>query len=248
MRSRSGRLDCAGRAMGAVREMVRGQENGVTLVEVLPSLRTSLPPRLASEVWPCTARRVGADLHVGGVSLTSLAQRYGTPCHVLDERDVRQRCREYRDAFGQGAVTYAARALACRGVLRWIEEEGLGLSVCSVGELAVAGAVGFPAGRVVLHGDARTPADLRAALEYRVARVGIGSLSEIPRLGAGGHGRQKVLLPVLLGPGRAGATGIAMAPDEERFGLPVGHDGLDEAVRRVAGQPGLELVGLDYFL
>jgi diaminopimelate decarboxylase len=228
--------------------MVSGQEDGMTLVDVLPSLRTSLPPRLAADLWPYTARRVGAEVYVGGVALSALARAYGTPCYVVDEQDVRRRCREYRAAFGEGAVAYAARALACRQVLRWVAEEGLGLSVCSAGELAVARAVGFPAERLILHGDAKTPTDLHAALNYRVGRVVIESVSEIPRLAAEASRRQKVLLRVLLGSGSVAATGIPVAPDDERFGLSVADGELDEAVRRVIGQPSLELVGLDYFL
>jgi diaminopimelate decarboxylase len=185
---------------------------------------------------------------VGGVALTEVAQRFGTPCHVLDEQDVRQRCQQFRAAFGDGAVAYAARALACRSVLGWIAEEGLGLSVCSAGELAVAQSVGFPAERLILHGDAKTPTDLHAALDYRVGRVVIESTSEIPRLAAEVTGCQKVLLRVLVGCGPAGATGIAVAPDAERFGLSLLDGELDEAVRRVVAQRKLELVGLDYFL
>ncbi|GAA5198712.1 diaminopimelate decarboxylase [Rugosimonospora acidiphila] len=219
------------------------------MVDVLPSLRTSLPQRLEPDLWPYTARRVGPELYVGEVSLSALAQRYGTPCYVLDEKDVRRRCGEYRAAFGEGAVSYAARAFTSGRLVRWMAEEGLGLSVCSAGELAVARGVGFPAERLTMHGDAKTPVDLRAATECRVGRVVVTSLQEISRLATEGRGRrQKVLLRVLLGPAMPGATGLPAAPDEERFGLSAGTEELDEAVRRVTAQPGLELVGLDYFL
>jgi diaminopimelate decarboxylase len=57
-----------------------------------------------------------------------------------------------------------------------------------------------------------------------------------------------VLLRVLLGPAKADKSSISIGPDEERFGLSVGHEELDEAVARVVAQPGLELVGLDYCL
>jgi diaminopimelate decarboxylase len=226
----------------------------MTLVDVLPSLRSSLPPRLAPDLWPYTAQRSGADLQVGGVGLTALAQHYGTPCYVLDERDVRQRCREYRTAFGEDAVTYAARALPSGGVLRWIAEEGLGLSVCSAGELALARAVGFPAGRLIMHGDAKTPDDLHAAMDYRVGRTVIASLSEIPRLVAAANGsRRKVLLRVLFGPDGAPGDdggdrvkrGACAAPAWERLGLSIDDGELDEAVRRVVAQPSLKLIGLD---
>ncbi len=220
----------------------------MTLADVLPSLRSSLPHRLDSGLWPATAARIGADVTVGGVALTELAHRYGTPSYVLDEQDVRLRCRQYRTAFGDEAVAYAARALACGAVLRWIAEEGLGLSVCSAGELAVATAAGFPADRVILHGDAKAPADLHAALQYPVGRVVVTCLSEIPRLAAEVRGRQKVLLRALAPAGPAGTGDVPAPPDGERFGLSTAHGELDEAVGRVLGQRGLDLVGLDFFL
>ena len=221
----------------------------MTLADVLPSLRSSLPPhRLDSGLWPLTAAGAGANVTVGGVALAELARRHGTPCYVLDEQDVRLRCRQYRSAFGDGAVAYAARALASRAVFSWVRQEGLGLSVCSAGELAIAAAVGFPAERLVLHGDAKAPADLHAALDYRVGRVVIESLSEIPRLAAEVRGRQKVLLRVLAPAGPAGTGGIPAPRDDERFGVSTAPGELDEAVGRILGQPGLELVGLDFFL
>nr|WP_276611651.1 hypothetical protein [Cryptosporangium phraense] len=45
----------------------------------------------------------------------------------------------------------AAESTSGCAVARWVAEEGLSLDVCSAGELAVARAVGFPAGRIVLH-------------------------------------------------------------------------------------------------
>jgi diaminopimelate decarboxylase len=50
---------------------------------------------------------------------------------VLDETDVRERCAVYAAAFGTSNVVYAAKALLCRGLLRWIDKAGLDLAVCS---------------------------------------------------------------------------------------------------------------------
>jgi diaminopimelate decarboxylase len=220
----------------------------MALADALSSLRSSRPHPLDSGLWPATATRVAADMTVGGVALSELAHRHGTPGYVLDEQDVRLRCRQYRDAFGDGAVAYAARALACGALFGWMAQEGLGLSVCSAGEVAVAAAAGFPAGRMILHRDAKSPADLHAALDYRVGRVVVTCLSEIPRLAAEIRGRQQVLLRMLAPSGPAGAGDIPAPPEGERFGLSAAHGELDEAVGRILGQRGLELVGLDFFL
>lgn len=221
----------------------------MTLTDILPSLRASLPPRLDPEIWPLTTHRCGGgDIEIGGIPLNDLAEQHGTPTYLLDEADVRARCCLYGAAFGAGNVVYAAKALTCRGLLRWIGEEGMGLEVYSAGQLAVAASVGFPAGRIVLHGDAKTPRDLRAALSYGVGRIVIESPCEVARLAAlSGGRRQRVLLRVL--PTHLDfpdAAGLSAAADADRFG--VTSDELDETVARIAAQPCLELAGLDICL
>lgn len=83
-------------------------------------------------VWPASTDRLPhGGLAVGGVSLAELADRFGTPAYVLDEGEVRARCRTYRDAFPEAEVLYAAKAFLSRAMVRWVGEEGLGLDVCS---------------------------------------------------------------------------------------------------------------------
>ncbi|MGW8875158.1 hypothetical protein ACWGPC_19330, partial [Streptomyces mirabilis] len=50
-------------------------------------------------VWPRSARpEPHGDVSVAGVSLTEAADRFGTPLYLLDEQEVRERCRAYRTA------------------------------------------------------------------------------------------------------------------------------------------------------
>ena len=152
-----------------------------------------IPPRpesteellqLAPNVWPRNAVR-GDDgiVDVAGVSVTSLAQEYGTPLFVIDEDDFRARCREIAAAFGGGAnVRYAGKAFLSSEIARWIEEEGLSLDVCTGGELAVALHAGFPPERIALHGNNKSVAELTAAVKNGIAHVVVDSMIEIERL------------------------------------------------------------------
>lgn len=190
-------------------------------------------------VWPATAIwSSDGDLTVGGVSMSTIAATYGTPTYVLDERDVRRRCREYVDAFGQGNVAYTAKALLSRAIARWTGEERLGLYVGSAGELHVAQAVGFPADRIVMYGNAKTPQDLHAAFTGGVGTIVVESMSEIARLAATAPHGQRLLLRVL--------TGMEMADGvDRRFGLRIDTGEAQAAVARIIAQKGLRLVGLD---
>ncbi len=216
-------------------------------------------------IWPRTARAVaGGGISVGGVPLADIAAGYGTPAYVLDEADVRQRCRGYRQAFPDAEIAYAGKAFLCRAMAHWVDEEGLSLDVCSEGELAVASSVGFPAQRIVLHGNAKTPGDLRAELAYGVGRIVVDSAGEIARIAAlaqpaahplaqpAAHPlagplarpRQRVLVRVTPGVDAHTHPALATGVENQKFGFSLSTGAAADAVRRILAQPELELAGL----
>jgi diaminopimelate decarboxylase len=174
-------------------------------------------------VWPAstTEPRSGHPA-VGGVPLAEIADRFGTPVYVLDEGEVRERCRTYRHAFPDAEVLYAAKAFLCRAMVHWMQEEGLGLDVCSAGELELAVTTGFPPERIVLHGNAKSPRDLQSALRLGVGRIVIDSPSEIARLAAavGPGGHQRVMVRVVPGTARAATRRSVPAPTTRSSACP----------------------------
>lgn len=159
------------------------------------------PTELASNVWPRNASR-GADGEVtlAGLAVSELAEQYGTPLFVIDEDDFRSRCRDMAAAFGGAArVHYASKAFLCTEVARWIKDEGLGLDVCSAGELAVALRAEFPPERIALHGNNKSEAELAQAVQAGVGHIVVDSMIEIDRLDA-------IMRPGRRGARRAGAS------------------------------------------
>jgi diaminopimelate decarboxylase len=134
-------------------------------------------------VWPRGAARAGGALTVGGADVRDLAAEFGTPLFVLDEEDFRGRCRDFRQAFGDEAgVYYAAKAFCCRAVLRWVAEEGLGVDVCTGGELEVALAAGVDPAMITLHGSNKLLPELERAVSVGVGHIVVDSFEEIARL------------------------------------------------------------------
>ncbi|NEA04423.1 diaminopimelate decarboxylase, partial [Streptomyces sp. SID10116] len=212
-----------------------------------PAPASTGPSDTDLSVWPTTTTQpTHGDLTVGGVPLTDIAERFGTPAYLIDEADVRARCRAYRRAFPDADVLYAAKAFLCRAMAHWVEEEGLGLDVCSAGELELAVTTGFPADRIVLHGNAKSPHDLAAALRLGVGRIVIDSASEIARLAAAvpPGSRQKVMVRVVPGIAAGGHAKIRTGTDDQKFGLSLTDGSAQHAVARILGQPTLDLVGL----
>ncbi len=205
------------------------------------------PDAPAAPLWPASARAVpGGGLAVGGVPLAEVADRFGTPVYVLDEDEVRARARAWRTALPGADVAYAGKAFLSRAMIRWIEEEGLSLDVCSAGELELAVHSGFPAERIVLHGNAKSPDDVQAALRLGVGRIVIDGTGEIARLAAlvPPGTRQRVLLRVVPGVTAGAHAAVRTGMDGQKFGLSVAGGEAEEAVARLLGQPRLELVGL----
>ncbi len=193
------------------------------------------------KIWPLTAEPAYS---VGGVALTEIAERFGTPTYVLDEEHVRLRCREYRKTMAPHEVAYASKAFLCRAMARWIHEEGLSLDVCSEGELAIARAVGFPAERILLHGNGKTPEELSEALDYGVGRIVVDSPGEVARLAAVARRRQRVLLRVTPGVDAHVHKAVTTGTENQKFGLSISSGAATDVIRRVLDQPSLELSGL----
>jgi len=211
---------------------------------------------LLPQLW---SRTVDRDEHgrltVGGVDVVTLAREFGTAAYVIDEADFRARARSFRDDFGApfedlGGVDvyYAGKAFLCTEVARWVADEGLSLDVCSGGELAVAQRAGFPAERIGLHGNNKSVAELRQALEYGVGRIVVDSFEEIDRLAALAADlgvRAPVMVRVTVGVEAHTHEFIATAHEDQKFGFSLASGRAAEAVDRVlARRDALDLRGL----
>ncbi len=198
------------------------------------------------DLLPRTARADGGRLVVGGCDVAALADAYGTPLYVYDEADLRERCREYRDAFGDG-VAYAGKAFLCMAMARLVAEEGLALDVATGGELHVALAAGFPPERIVFHGNNKTEDELRTALDAGVGRIVADSFDELDRLEAlvaAGHVSPTVLVRVTPGVEAHTHEYIATGADDSKFGFTVSTGAAEEAALRVAKSDALRFGGL----
>ncbi len=205
------------------------------------------PNELVPLLWSSTAAKADGVLTVGGVRLPDLAVEHGTPAYVLDEADFRARARAFRDAFADYDVFYAGKAFLCTATARWVAEEGLSLDVCSGGELTVAERAGFPMERVGFHGNNKTPAELRRAVELGVGRIIVDSFEEIERLTtvvADLDARARVMVRVTAGVEAHTHEYIATAHEDQKFGFSITSGDALEAVRRVQTAEGLDLLGL----
>jgi diaminopimelate decarboxylase len=205
---------------------------------------SALPPHLLPSTAEVDER---GRLSVGGCDVVELAERFGTPLFVYDEAHLRARCREAVAAFGEGAVSYAAKAFLCTAMARLAAEEGLGLDVASEGELHVALAADVPPERLVLHGNNKSEAELGRALEVGVGRVVVDSDDELDRieaLVAAGARRPEVLIRVTPGVDAHTHEYVTTGRDDSKFGFGLASGAAAAAVARARRSPAVELVGI----
>jgi diaminopimelate decarboxylase len=193
-------------------------------------------------------------VQVGGCDVIELAAEFGTPAYVVAEDDLRARARTFvaagRElAEAELAVVYASKAFPCTAVLSVFAEEGLWCDVASGGELHLALGAGFAPARLVLHGNAKSRLELRAALERRVGLIVVDNFDEIERLAAliadgalGGSERQAVLIRAT--PDVAGATHAKISTGQANSKFGFGLADVGEAAERIGGVDGLQLRGI----
>jgi len=186
-------------------------------------------------------------LSIGGVDVIDLAAEFGTPLFVYDEDHLRARCREARQVFGDGGAIYATKAFLCRAMAKLVHSEGLRLDVATGGELFIALEAGVPADRLVLHGNNKSTPELRSALEVGVGRIVVDSLDEldrIERLVADGSSPPTVLLRINPGIEVHTHEHIQTGNLDSKFGFALATGQAEDAVRRAATSPSMDLVGL----
>lgn len=196
--------------------------------------------------------KTGAELTISSISATALAKEFGTPAFIMDEADFRERASAWNtalnNAFGSntGVVYYAAKAFICVEVARWIKDLGIGIDVCTGGELAVALKGGIDPAKIEVHGNNKSVAEIEKAVSVGVGTIVIDSLYEIERVAAAAtkHGVvQKVLLRLTPGIEAHTHESIATAHEDVKFGFSIASGAAWSAIAQVRTQSSLELRG-----
>jgi diaminopimelate decarboxylase len=189
------------------------------------------------------------ELTLAGVPASELVERFGSPLVVLLEDVIRQNCRDYRrrfEIYPRSRIYYASKAFLTVGMCKLLQQEGLGLDVVSAGELYTAQAADFPPADILLHGNAKTQAELELAVKMGVGRIVIDSFNDIARLAELANRFLKTLrVHLRVTPGVKPSTHeyIQTGQVDSKFGF--GLDGAaQEAARVILNTDGLELVGL----
>jgi diaminopimelate decarboxylase len=189
---------------------------------------------------------VDGELVIGGVTATQLAAEFGTPVYVIDEGYLRDRVRAYRDGLAarwpNSRIYFASKSFPSTPVYRVMAEEGIGVDVAGGGEIVMARVAGVPGSDLLLHGNAKTDAELRMVLDAGVGLIVIDNFRDIERIEELADSPVDVLVRVRPNVGAATHMAMATATDASKFGLRL--DDAREAIRRIEASTNMVMKGL----
>jgi len=195
-----------------------------------------------------TLHRLDGRLHLEGVALDTLAERFGTPLYVYSRAALESAYQAYAQAFATTPhlICYAVKANSSLAILNLFARLGAGFDIVSGGELARVLAAGGDAGKVVFSGVGKTAAEMRAALEAGILCFNVESVSELHRLNrvAGELGK---VAPVSfrVNPDVDPKTHpyISTGLKENKFGVPIAD--APALYHLATGLPNLKVTGID---
>ncbi|ANA81989.1 diaminopimelate decarboxylase [Paenibacillus vortex V453] len=190
-------------------------------------------------------------LEIGGCDTSDLKAQYGTPLYIVDEQSVRNRCREYIEAFNASGlkfqVAYASKAFCVMAMCRLADEEGMSLDVVSDGELYTALQAGFPAERIHFHGNNKTPEEIEMALDAHIGCFVVDNVIELHMLQAIAAEKNRtvnILLRVTPGVEAHTHEYISTGQTDSKFGFDIGNGSAYEAVKLAEAQGNINLMGI----
>ena len=204
-------------------------------------------------MWSKNSSLDGGLLSLSGIPAAQLAKDFGTPSFFLDEDAFRFRSLAWHNGlqsqFGPsaGTIYYAAKSFICTAVAQWIADIGIGIDVCTGGELAVAVAGGIHPSKIEVHGNNKSVSEIDRAVALGVKTIVMDSLFEIERVAAAAlrHGvRQGVMLRLTPGIEAHTHEKISTAHEDVKFGFSIASGAAWSAVEALAKYPELELRGV----
>ena len=188
------------------------------------------------------------QLYAEDVPVEKIAEQVKTPVYCYSSAALRQNYRSYTEQFKpeNSLVCFAVKANSNLAIIRALGNMGAGADVVSEGELRRALLAGIPAEKIVYSGVAKTPNEMRFALQQDILQFNVESEPEL-----------ELLNQVAIAEGKQAAIAFRINPDidarthekistgkaSNKFGIPWTR--AHEAYARAAELPGIKVQGID---
>ncbi len=190
-------------------------------------------------------------LEIGGMDCVTLAEKFGTPLYVFDEKHIRDMMSVYRDTIkeeydGNGLVLYASKAFSCTAIYAIARDEKIGVDVVSGGELYTARRAHFPAEKIYMHGNNKLEHEIVEALDAKIGCIVVDAFSEADLIEREAKKRgmaQNVLIRINPGVEAHTHKFVQTATPDSKFGFSIASGAAEEIVKYVLQHPHLNLRG-----
>jgi diaminopimelate decarboxylase len=121
---------------------------------------------------------------IGGISVTGLCEKYGTPLYVYDTAVMERQYKRLQDAFKAVPlkINYACKALTNLNVLSFFKSLGSGVDTVSIQEVWLALKAGFDPKDIIYTPNCVSLEEIEMAVEVGV-RINIDNISVLERFG-----------------------------------------------------------------
>ena len=154
-----------------------------------------------------------------GQDPVALAEKYGTPLYVTNERILRQRCRDLKNlvTYPNFVVDYSAKANCGLAFLQVVRSEGLEVDAMSPGEIDIEKKAGFGADQIFYICNNVSAEEMEYAVKEGVV-ISVDSLSQLEQFGqiAPGH---EVAVRFNPGVGAGHHEKVVTAGKKTKFGI-----------------------------
>ena len=128
-------------------------------------------------------KRTDGELFIDGVSLTEIAEEYGTPSYVYSESLIKQNLEEYTSSVRkEDKICYAVKSNSNLSILKLLADNGSGFDVVSGYELQRCLIAGADPKKIIFSGVGKTEKEISLALQNKIFSINIESESELERI------------------------------------------------------------------
>jgi diaminopimelate decarboxylase len=188
------------------------------------------------------------ELLVGGVTVSSLAARYGTPVFLYDQSVLERKYAALRKALPlRFSISYSVKANPNPAFLYFCLSKGCGLEVASAGEFYQAQSAGCFPEDILFAGPGKTESELELAVAQGIGEIHVESELEVERISAISRRLgvcTRVAIRVNPNEGQGGA--MCMGGKSAPFG--VDEEQLDPLLHRIASDSHLDFRGIHLFV
>lgn len=197
-----------------------------------------------------TMKTENGILEIGGIKVTELAKKYGTPLYIMDQALIEENIIKYKNNFKSSkfdtSIVYASKAFLSKAICQLVEKYDIDIDAVSGGELYTIKTSGLPMKKVHMHGNNKTNEELEMCLDYEIGSIIIDNEEEIERLSKickEKNKRIKVMMRINIGIDAHTHEYIKTSKHSSKFGESIFDERITEIVEKIVKDENMEFLG-----